>query len=779
MKKLFLFFSLLLSLYSISQSTLQFRADSMKFFKQGGKASLIVDSNAFIKSYLQVGGYTPSWNTYKGSKIFVDNSYQPQTFNDNFFAFQSLNGRIRIDNREISRRTGGFGPDLKIQSRRSDGDGLWSYPIWMEVDGGNVVHVTHDSVDAGFNYAFYYRVPDHFGSTIDIWGNDFSVPGDRNFLMWAHGLHAVPSLLGTGDFHYWYADMSNNGTFATMEKDGIPFISWWVRNNRWQVLHGQFPWGFTAHPTWQNFGTVIEEGLLLSDSLVTLGGMSFRGVTTVGGAGDSILVKTAGTGEVKLLSQSGLGSNISNSDLVSDADHTWNMAGFTTFINNIPTDPNVLTLQEPLLKLGSDNGVYPITPAELAPSVSSVDTSLWKPVVSNGGRFGRFSYWPSGGAGGSSDHTTLTNLTTGDAGHTQFALLAGRAGGQVLKGGTAAGDVLNLRSTSGTGTSTVAGVVISVGTDGGTTAIQAYNSGIVGVGNPNYDANYGLIVRQPSDAANNRGIKISANNQTAHMFIGYQKISYSGQLQLEGNGGVQLMGTGGSVFQNMSSTGLFFFGGSTTPTAIGDFSASTTARSSLRIRDGAAPTTPNDGDVWKATYAKIYQNSAIRRFVTTNDATPSNGSIIYGNGAEYSILSPGTDGQILQLASSVPAWVDNTGLTNSTVTTTDATPANIVTYTPALGEMGSIEITLNAVRNNGDEYVFGKKIVNYFNTSGGTLSIISIIDINPTAETISTGTPTWTATTSGSNIIVPLTGVAATNIIWKTKHFVNKSNAPL
>lgn len=45
---------------------------------------------------------------------------------------------------------------------------------------------------------------------------------------------------------------------------------------------------------------------------------------------------------------------------------------------------------------------------------------------------------------GSSDHTNLSNLTTGDAGHTQFALLAGRSGGQIINGGDATTETLNL-----------------------------------------------------------------------------------------------------------------------------------------------------------------------------------------------------------------------------------------------------------------------------------------------------------------------------------------------
>lgn len=46
------------------------------------------------------------------------------------------------------------------------------------------------------------------------------------------------------------------------------------------------------------------------------------------------------------------------------------------------------------------------------------------------------------------NHADLSGLTTGDAGHTQFAVLAGRAGGQTLQGGTAASENLVLESTA-------------------------------------------------------------------------------------------------------------------------------------------------------------------------------------------------------------------------------------------------------------------------------------------------------------------------------------------
>jgi hypothetical protein len=48
--------------------------------------------------------------------------------------------------------------------------------------------------------------------------------------------------------------------------------------------------------------------------------------------------------------------------------------------------------------------------------------------------------------GGETDHGLGTGL--GDDDHAQYALLAGRAGGQTLKGGTAAGEDLVLQSTA-------------------------------------------------------------------------------------------------------------------------------------------------------------------------------------------------------------------------------------------------------------------------------------------------------------------------------------------
>jgi microcystin-dependent protein len=55
---------------------------------------------------------------------------------------------------------------------------------------------------------------------------------------------------------------------------------------------------------------------------------------------------------------------------------------------------------------------------------------------------------PAGGSFTATDHLSLTNLIAGDSGHTQFGLLAGRSGGQILYGGTGVGEYLTFRSNS-------------------------------------------------------------------------------------------------------------------------------------------------------------------------------------------------------------------------------------------------------------------------------------------------------------------------------------------
>lgn len=63
-----------------------------------------------------------------------------------------------------------------------------------------------------------------------------------------------------------------------------------------------------------------------------------------------------------------------------------------------------------------------------------------------------------------------------------FAILAGKAGGQTLVGGSAVTDALVLQGTSGNGTAASPAVQLKVGNNGGTTALTVLNSGNVGIG---------------------------------------------------------------------------------------------------------------------------------------------------------------------------------------------------------------------------------------------------------------------------------------------------------
>ncbi len=85
----------------------------------------------------------------------------------------------------------------------------------------------------------------------------------------------------------------------------------------------------------------------------------------------------------------------------------------------------------------------------------------------------------SGSSGASTDHGGLTGLVDDD--HTQYGLLAGRAGGQTLIGGTGTTDDLIFQTTSGVGAAG-ADMRFLVGNDGGTEALTVSNNGSVGVG---------------------------------------------------------------------------------------------------------------------------------------------------------------------------------------------------------------------------------------------------------------------------------------------------------
>lgn len=99
---------------------------------------------------------------------------------------------------------------------------------------------------------------------------------------------------------------------------------------------------------------------------------------------------------------------------------------------------------------GSIGGATEITVTDLLSlrSVPYRDSARTLPAQAGDALFYDGSQWLASVPDSEITHNTLSGLTTGDAGHTQFAMLAGRSGGQSLTGGTSSSEHLNLESTA-------------------------------------------------------------------------------------------------------------------------------------------------------------------------------------------------------------------------------------------------------------------------------------------------------------------------------------------
>jgi len=94
------------------------------------------------------------------------------------------------------------------------------------------------------------------------------------------------------------------------------------------------------------------------------------------------------------------------------------------------------------------------------------------------------------------DHGSLSGLTDDD--HSIYALLAGRAGGQTIVGGTGTTDDLVLRTTAGTGASG-ADMIFQTGDNGGTEAMRILYDGKVGIGTAAPGAKLNVVSTAPSN----------------------------------------------------------------------------------------------------------------------------------------------------------------------------------------------------------------------------------------------------------------------------------------
>ena len=96
---------------------------------------------------------------------------------------------------------------------------------------------------------------------------------------------------------------------------------------------------------------------------------------------------------------------------------------------------------------------------------------------------------------------------------------------------------------------------------------------------------------------NQIGVYIPAMN------LGTNRYGYYSDLTANANYW-DIYSTGGA---QSSHEGLFKFGDNVAPTALVHTTGSTTARSSIRVESGTAPTTPNDGDLWNDSTRKCFE----------------------------------------------------------------------------------------------------------------------------------------------------------------------------
>ncbi len=107
----------------------------------------------------------------------------------------------------------------------------------------------------------------------------------------------------------------------------------------------------------------------------------------------------------------------------------------------------------------------------------------------------------------------------------------------------------------------------------------------------------------------------------------------------------------------------------------------------------------------------------------------------------------------------------------STVSTTNATPTTLYSWSIASGQ--TVRLVVDLLAKSGNNRLRGIKSATVKNISGtltvvgATVSDLAAIVADPAL--VSAG---WTITTSGTNVIIQVTGIAATNIDWVSNTYL-------
>lgn len=116
------------------------------------------------------------------------------------------------------------------------------------------------------------------------------------------------------------------------------------------------------------------------------------------------------------------------------------------------------------------------------------------------------------------------------------------------------------------------------------------------------------------------------------------------------------------------------------------------------------------------------------------------------------------------------------------ITTTNATPVNVDTIVIAPGEMVTVEVQLNGVKDNGHAAVVAKKKRSFLLDDASTLRNGTLISSEPETYIPSAAglsTASFSITNTGDLAIIQFTGEASTTILAKFTYTITRKGAPL
>jgi hypothetical protein len=290
----------------------------------------------------------------------------------------------------------------------------------------------------------------------------------------------------------------------------------------------------------------------------------------------------------------------------------------------------------------------------------------------------------------SGSHEDLTNLDVDD--HKQYALLAGRSGGQTLIGGSGITDILKLQGTSGNGTLNSPAIKALVGNNGATTAFTVLNNGNVGIGttapsaklhvngklyigsSPGVLINYydflveksdlaaAFITDLPTSAVSGRAFAVGVTGENnvrtlfySNGFIGFGPGSSTRDTFI-GRSDTNTLRIGSS-YDGTGNGNLIVNGnigiGTTSPTAYLNIKAGTATAGTapLKFTTGVVNTTPEAGTMeYNNTFHLTNSDATRRHIVTAPNTTKVTASAPYTNDGYVTVNIGGTDFKVMTTA---------------------------------------------------------------------------------------------------------------------------------